>query len=301
MSPFDVRDDLSEEEFVTEYVEAKKPVVMSNIPYEANKWQPQALKESIGELTTQVYGTLFELENISTLEEYLEDYFGNNDGPMPTDVPYVRWYNQLKNVDFVWGDEAFEELSSIWQKPACVPTNGLIVPVTGNGTSANPVTDNFPYRGILVAARGARTRMHRDPFCSDAIVAQFYGTKEAALYHPDRTEELTAQVADDSFGGFVDVREDDPACVSIEPDYFGQVEPGQMIYIPHGWLHDVICLSDSISVTWNFVHRLGAKEFVEYLKNDPSDDSEFEVLQYFFERGGMGTLTSEQMLAFVAS
>lgn len=40
---------------------------------------------------------------------------------------------------------------------------------------------------------------------------------------------------------------------------------------------------------------------MEYLKNDPSDDSEFEVLQYFFERGGMGTLTSEQMLAIVAA
>lgn len=121
--------------------------------------------------------------------------------------------------------------------------------MTGNGKSANPVTDNFPYRGILVAARGARTRMHRDPFCSDAIVAQFYGTKEAVLYHPDRTEELTAQAADDSFGGFIDVRQDDPTMISVEPDYFGQVEPGQMIYIPHGWLHDVICLSDSISVT----------------------------------------------------
>ena len=79
-----------------------------------------------------------------------------------------------------------------------------------------------------------------------------------------------------------------------------EVEPGQMIYIPHGWLHDVICLSDSISVTWNFVHRKGASEFVEYLKANPSEDSEFEVLQYFYKRAGMGELTADEILAKVA-
>lgn len=296
MKQLDVRENLTEEEFISEYVAQNRPVVVSGVPFDAEKWRPEALSESIGEMTTQVYDTLFDLENISSLEDYFEDNFGS-EGPMPTDVPYVRWYNQLKDVDFVWGDEAFAELASIWEKPACVPTGDLIMPVTGNGTYADPVTDNFPYRGILVAARGARTRMHRDPFCSDAIVAQFYGTKEAALYHPDRTVELTQSSDGNSFGGFTDVRADNVTQLSIEPDYFGKVEPGQMIYIPHGWLHDVLCLSDSVSVTWNFIHKRGAKEFVEYLKSNPSEDSEFEVLQYFYERGGMGKLTPEQMLA----
>lgn len=295
----EVRKNLSEEEFVDEYVAANKPVVVSDIPFDAEQWKPDALKERIGELTTQVYDTLFDLENISSLEEYMDDNFGQV-GPMPTDVPYVRWYNQLKDVDFVWSDEAFEELEAIWEKPPCVPQNNLVVPVTGNGRVANPVDDNFPYRSILVAARGARTRMHRDPFFSDAIVAQFYGTKEAALYHPDRTAELTKSDDSNSFGDFIDVREDDPETISIEPDYHGKVEPGQMIYIPHGWLHDVICLSDSISVTWNFVHQKGASKFVEYLKGDPSEDSEFEVLQYFFKRAGMGELTADEILEKVA-
>ena len=142
--------------------------------------------------------------------------------------------------------------------------------------------------------------MHRDPFCSDAIVAQFYGTKEAALYHPSRTQEVMEKAADDSFGGFIDVRENDLTKLSIEPDYHGELNPGQMIYIPHGWIHDVICLTDSVSVTWNFIHKQGAKEFIDYLKADPSEDSEFEVLQYFFERGGLGELTHDEMLALVA-
>ena len=275
-------------------------VVVDGIPYSPESWKPEALKESIGELTTQIYGTLFDLENIASLEEYIDDHFGET-GAYPEDVPYVRWYNQLKDVDFVWGDEAFEALQPFWQKPACVPDQDLIVPVTRNGTRADPVVDNFPYRGILIAAKGARTRMHRDPFCSDAIVAQFYGTKQAVLYHPDRTEELMEASDGSSFGGFIDVRDpNDLDTVTVEPDFQGVISPGQMIYIPHGWLHDVLVVDDSVSVTWNFVHQQGSKEFLDYLKNDPTEDSEFEVLQYFVKRGGLGELDHNQLLSAVA-
>ncbi|MEP1206173.1 MAG: cupin-like domain-containing protein [Rhizobiaceae bacterium] len=293
--------DISQEEFVAEYVAKNKPVVVDNIPYSAESWTPEALKDSIGELTTQIYGTLFDLENIASLEEYLEDHFGQTGGAYPEDVPYVRWYNQLKDVDFVWGDEAFEALQPFWQKPACVPDHDLIVPVTSDTKSVDPVMDNFPYRGILIAARGARTRMHRDPFCSDAIVAQFYGTKQAVLYHPDRTQELMEASDGSSFGGFIDVREEGNLdVITAEPDYQGLISPGQMIYIPHGWLHDVLVVDDSVSVTWNFVHKQGAQEFLQYLKDDPSDDSEFEVLQHFIKRGGLGELNHQQLLAMVA-
>jgi hypothetical protein len=300
MKAFDVRENLTEEEFVSEYVAKNTPVVISGVPFKADKWRPSALRNTIGEMTTQVYDTLFDLDKTSSLNEYMDENFGK-DGPMPASVPYVRWYNQLKDLHFIRGDKAFEELSSIWEKPACIPTSDLVLPITGDGMTADPVSDNFPYRGILVAARGARTRMHRDPFFSDAIVAQFYGTKEAALYHPDRTEELTQMADDNSFGGFKDVRADDVTKLSVEPDYFGKLEPGQMIYIPHGWLHDVICTSDSISVTWNFIHKLGAAQYEEYLKNDPSKDSEFEVLQYFHKRGGLGKLSAEEMLDRLAA
>ena len=87
-------------------------------------------------------------------------------------------------------------------KAACIPTQDLILPITGNGMTADPVNDNFPYRGILVAARGARTRMHRDPFFSDAIVAQFHGTKEAALYPTlQRAETWRYRTSEQAAGG----------------------------------------------------------------------------------------------------
>ncbi len=284
----------SSEEFVADYIAKNRPIVVRGLDYDAAQWEPAALIERIGDLTSLVYGSLFELDDIQTLEDYIETWFGL-EGEMEPDVPYVRWYNKLRDVEFAWGDEAFARIASAWRMPGCLPTSDLIVPVSRTGAGANPVTDAFPYRGLLVAARGARTRMHRDPFCSDAVVCQFYGTKEAALYHPDRAAELGKGRDGSSFGGFVDVRDVSLEKLSIEPDYHGFVRPGEMIYIPHGWLHDVLAIEDSVSVTWNFVHARGAAEFTDYLTSGCAGDSEFEILQYFHRSTGEQALSARQI------
>lgn len=292
----DVIQDSADTSIMERYIESNTPVVVRGIPFDESQWQPEALKNRIGDLTAQVYDSLFDLENIVELEEYMDEYFGT-DGPYQEDMPYVRWYNKLKDVDFAWGDEAFERLQPIWQQPLCMPGNGLVVPPCGADSIKNPVYDPFPYRAVQVAARGARTRLHRDPFCSDAVVSQFYGAKEAVLYHPDRTEELSRSSDGNSFGGFVDVREGEISKVSHEPDFVGTLLAGDMIYIPHGWLHDVLVVEDSVSITWNFVHERGANAYRNYLQADPESDSEFEVLQYFHDLCGVDKASPKQMLA----
>lgn len=279
------------ETFVDEYIAKNKPVVIRGIDFDAAEWKPDAIRKRIGDLTSLVYGTLFELEDIQTLDDYIDTWFGTT-GPLQDNVPYVRWYNKLRDVEFAWGDEAFGRMASAWRMPSCLPTNNLIVPVSKTGTGTNPVSDAFPYRGMLVAARGARTRMHRDPFCSDAVVCQFYGSKEVALYRPERSAELTKRADGTSFGGFIDVREGALDKLSVEPDYHGFIGPGEMVYIPHGWLHDVIAVEDSVSVTWNFVHARGAQEFAGYLSAGPEKDPEFEILQYFHRPTGQAALTA---------
>ncbi len=289
--------DISAAEFAQDYIAKNQPVVVRGIPHDAGQWTPEALTESIGDFTAQIYGSLFDLEDIQSAAEYMEDYFGNNDGEYEEDIPYVRWYSQLKDVDFAWGDDAFSAVSGFWQKPNCLSGQDLLVPLTQQGNQANPVTDRFPYRGLLLAARGARTRLHRDPFCTDAVVCQFHGVKEAALYHPSRSAELQANSDSSSFGGFTDVRENDLSALSHEPDFHGEVHPGDMIYIPHGWLHDVIVKEDSVSITWNFVHQLGAQEFKQYLAGDAhKNDSEFEVLKYFYAQAGLSDVAAQDIL-----
>jgi hypothetical protein len=185
-------------------------------------------------------------------------------------------------MDYIWSDEVFDKIKGFWKAPSMLPDSDYLVPMVPEGKKIDPRVDLFPYRGILLAARGARTRVHRDPFCSDAVVCQYYGTKEVSLYRPDRTEELSVRSDEDnSYSGFVDVRESDANTLSHEPDFHGFLEPGEMIYIPHGWLHDVLVTNDSFSITWNFIHKKGAAEFLNYLDGEPEKDSEYEVLNFF--------------------
>ncbi len=278
----------SADEFVDRYIARNQPVVVRGLDYRAEAFTPEGLRGALGDLTALVYGALFDLDDIQTLADYLDDWFGDDvELPGPGEaVPYVRWYNQLRDVAFNWGDEAFARLAPSWVAPTCLPTD-YVVPVTAAGAGSNPVIDPFPYRGILVAAAGARTRLHRDPFGTDAVVCMFHGRKEAILYRPERAAELAITDDTSSFGGFMDVRPDGGMNCSVEPDCRGILEPGDMIFIPHGWLHDVVVLDDSVSVTWNFVHAAGADALTNYLAAEPERDSEFEILQYFHRKCGI--------------
>jgi hypothetical protein len=287
----------SADEFVEKYISKNQPVVVKGLDFDADKLEPDALKAKLGDLTALLYGSLFDLEDILTLSDYIDDWF-NLPGEMEENVPYVRWYNKLKDVEFAWGDEAFQRVASTWRAPSCLPKTDFMVPVSAAGAGTNPVCDAFPYRGLLVAARGARTRLHRDPFCSDAVVCQFYGTKEVALYRPERAAELTKASDGTSFGGFIDVREDKLDSLSAIPDYHGFLNPGEMVYIPHGWLHDVIVTEDSVSITWNFVHSRGAKEFSNYLVSQSDGDPELEILQYFHRPLGQSKMTATEITKY---
>lgn len=292
----DVVEAISEKDFVNRYIKENRPVVVKNIEYDESKWHPVFLKNLMGDLTAQVYDSLFDLQNLSTMRDYVDENFGK-EGEFRTNVPYIRWYNQLKDVNYAWGDEAFQRVSPFWKKPKFLSGKNLVIPVAKETHMPDPVHDRFPYRGILIAARGARTRLHTDPFCSDAVVAQFYGTKEVAMYHPSRAKEFSlVKETDNSFGGYLDVRGENLERLSHEPDFRGTLGPGELLYVPHGWLHDVIVVEDSISVTWNFIHEKGSLEYIDYLMGEPNIDSEFQVLKYFYQQSGEHFDTSADII-----
>lgn len=287
----------SSDDFVANHIATNQPVVVNGLDFDPDQWSPAAMSADLGDLSALVYGSLFDLDDVQTLDDYLQDWFGLEGADDGEPIPYVRWYNQLRDVEFAWGDEAFARRAGAWRAPACIPHEEMLLPVSSAGIGVDPVVDRFPYRGMLIAAQGARTRLHRDPFFSDAVVCQFHGVKEAALYHPDRAEELMERTSGTSFGGFIDVRDPVTGELTVEPDLHGFVSPGQMIYIPHGWVHDVVVAQDSVSVTWNFIHPRGAAEFARYLADDPETDSEFEILTYYHQMAGLPDDSGSAMLA----
>lgn len=293
---YDTLDTISEEDFVENYIKKNRPVIIKDVNFDKDRWTPQFFKSLMGDLPVQIYDSLFDLQEVATLSHYIDTHF-DVPGDYRENVPYIRWYNKLKDVEYAWSDEGFKRMSDYWEKPSFIPNKNLLIPAIKNDEVADPVTDLFPYRGILVAAKGARTRTHTDPFCSDAIISQFYGEKEVSMYHPDRAKELSAQKTEaNSFSGFVDVRGNDINTLSHEPDFHGYLGPGDVAYVPHGWIHDVIVTKDSLSVTWNFIHEMGGLEYIDYLMDGPELDSEFEVLNFFYSLSGEKFTTANDIV-----
>lgn len=150
--------------------------------------------------------------------------------------------------------------------------------------------DLFPYRGIFISPQGGRTRLHRDPLGSQAILWQVYGRKNVTFYPPYLDEVLRSGCE------FVDPLNPDlkqfPRFPKAEPVFNGDLRPGEILFIPDGWFHDVVSITDSISVTWNFVHSLRIAPFIDVIAGE-SAEQDFDVAQFFLS-SRIGTNASRE-------
>ena len=92
-------------------------------------------------------------------------------------------------------------------------------------------------------------------------------------------------------GKTVDVEAPDeelfPQFSLAHPIVHDRLRPGEIVLVPAGWLHHFNSVSDSISLTWNFVHACRVKEFVSHLLRAPAEN-ELKQLKYaYFESPGV--------------
>lgn len=269
---------LTEETFLTRHVKANAPVIVTDAMAEwrrPGRWDPAHLRNAVGDMEVQVYDDLFTLVDLEDLSAYLDRNFGRPEGMASTE--YVRAYVRFKDVDFTWADRLFEALAGDWGHPYFFPRTGFVLPKPPSDRPISPVSDLFPYKGLFISGRGARTRLHRDPFCTEAMLCQFHGEKRVLFYDPKHTDALMRD------GTFVDPEAVDrarfPAFDGIRPVYDDVLRPGEILFIPSGWFHDVRTLSDSISITWNFVHEASADRFRRAVQ-DPRNDFDRDMLAY---------------------
>ena len=279
---------LSVEEFISDYLQKNRPVIVTGAMHDwkaLETWSPEALAGRFGNERVQVYGDLFRLAAITTLSEYLKKYFGCSSAG-PGSVPYVRWYCHLANDERVpWADEVFTKFQDDWSRPRFFPDNSFVLPYCAPSSRIDPSRDWFPARGLFISARGARTRLHADPWCSDALLCQLFGEKEFVMYDPSQARYLT------NAGKTVDVEAPDeklfPQFSSAQPFVRDTLKPGEIVLVPAGWFHHFNSVSDSISLTWNFVHACRVKEFVSHLLRAPAEN-ELKQLKYaYFESPGV--------------
>ncbi len=272
---------LSKDTFLKDFLVANKPVIVTDAmkDFDRDKFTPDFLRSEFGDELVQVYDDLFNLQTVDTLATYLNKNFDRK----PEDgraLEYMRWYTKLKDTDFFWSDAVFEKLKPYWNHPYFVPNDKLVVPYCQAGETKNITDHRYPYKGLFVSGKGSRTRLHRDPFRSNAMLCQFYGEKKMYLYHPNKVNEVM------NGKEFVDLMNVDhkkfPKFKDIEADYEDVLLPGEIVLFPSGWFHDVTCVSDSISITWNFLHEEELDNLYEFIDQYPNDD-QLEILRFFLK------------------
>jgi hypothetical protein len=296
--------DLTEDDFLREYVRKNRPVVireaMANWPA-LERWTPADLEQHLGTERVQVYGDLFRLVELTTLSKYLGRHFGRGLNSEPNgSVPYVRWYCHLSNDERVpWADHIFERISRDWSAPAFFPKHSFALPYCNSSQVLDPSRHWFPAKGLFISGQGGRTRLHVDPWCSDALLCQIYGRKEFVMYDPGQAAYLS------NGQRCVDVENPDldafPQFGIASPAVRDVLEPGEMVLVPAGWYHHFKSLTDSVSLTWNFVHVCRLPEFLAYLGAGPAD-AELKQLAYaYFESPGHNVVDSRGFAQILAA
>lgn len=253
MQQIDVRHNLDEAQFVREYARPRKPVIVTGCmeSWKARRrWTFPFLSAKFGQLIILTQHSTFrpaDVERLGTFIDCLgkydqESHFGRND------VPYIRT-TRLKGVDTDdFPGKVIDELKDDWERPSFLPRNLFVVPKIWR--EADPTSVRFPSFGLYVSPRGACTSLHLDADLTSAINCQLQGQKRWYVFAPELTEKLPERTPNPTnilthgtpkFGG-------------VQPTHEFNLLPGQILYLPGNWYHEVYSLEASISLTFNFVH-----------------------------------------------
>lgn len=231
----------------------------------APPWDLATLAGRFGEQRVPLYDTLFALRGVSTFGRYVAAHTG----PAATGVPpYLRWFARQSTARLPWADAAFAALAGEWAMPGWLPESRYLFPRTSGPVDA--ARDPFPAKGLFVCGRGGRTRLHVDPWASDACLCQVTGRKRFIMFAPGAGEVLRRG------DRMVDLDHPDeahfPRWREAVPEFDDVLEPGDAVFVPGGWYHTAIALTDSVSITWNFVHAVHEDRFGRYLRGGGAQD-----------------------------
>jgi hypothetical protein len=265
---------LTADRFFHDFLEPNRPVVVRGALASwgaTPPWDLATLDARFGSHPVPLYDTLFSLQRVATFSDYVAAHTGTATTGVP---PYLRWFAKQSNDRMPWADKAFAELSGEWAMPSWLPDADYLFPRTRGTVDA--ATHAFPAKGIFVCGTEGRTRLHVDPWASDACLCQVTGSKRFRMYPPssgallsDRTGVVNPDEPDDA--RFPRWRDAVPVIDEV-------LHPGDAIFIPAGWFHSAVALTDSVSITWNFVHEVHEKRFSAYLRSGGTADP---IVTYF--------------------
>lgn len=128
-----------------------------------------------------------------------------------------------------------------------------------------PRAQQPPFTWLFIGPQGTRSPLHMDVWYTDTWVAQLDGKKSWKLFPPSELEKI--RTGDDdksatSSRGYVDLQNIDHERFPRvhEAVYWSHViEPGQLLYVPSRWAHEVVSLEAGVSLSTNFLAEPHAK------------------------------------------
>lgn len=287
---------ISQDQFFNDYLISNKPVVVTDAmnSWDLSKFTPESLIGSHGDEMVQIYDSLFDFKSVNTLGNYVKKYFNGDNEDI---FEYVRWYTKLKNLEFFWADEFFKSIQEYWNHPYFLARESYLLPYTTGNGSANITKVGFPYKGIFISGKNAKTNLHSDPFNSNAILCQLYGEKRIILFHPNQKNFLS------DTQGFSKLDEPDmtrfPNFNLAEATYNDVLLPGEIVFFPSGWLHEVTSITDSVSITWNFLHSTERHKLIDFLSTYPKDN-QIPIIHYFLTGSSNRVSEIDDLLSLIA-
>ncbi|KAJ1528812.1 hypothetical protein ONE63_007189 [Megalurothrips usitatus] len=203
-----------------EFGDAEVPVANCNEKeYNSQKKETQSLYKYIDYLKDYINDG----HPSSTPNLYLKDWH------LTRDYPNAHVYRVLKYFSCDWLNEYFSSRSDL----------------------------NDDYRFVYIGPKGSWTPFHADVFSSYSWSVNVIGRKRWILFPPGEQIHLK-----DKFGNLAyDILSDDvhdkslyPLCDKPGKFYDIIQEPGEAIFVPSGWHHQVWNLEDTISINHNWVN-----------------------------------------------
>ncbi|HEY0797059.1 MAG TPA: cupin-like domain-containing protein, partial [Acidisarcina sp.] len=140
-------------------------------------------------------------------------------------------------------------------------------------------------------------------WASDALLCQIYGDKDFVMYDPSQAAYLSKD------GKAIDIEKPDfemfPDFPRARASMRDTLRPGEILFVPAGWHHHFKSATDSISLTWNFVHLARLAPYLAYLAGGPAEGELKQLAYAYFDSPGhrpmdgssfVGSLSTQRIL-----
>jgi hypothetical protein len=244
--PLQSVDNISVDDFENQFAYTQVPLVMGGLAADwpaMSRWSLTSLRDYYGQQPVKVYRSSDESEVTMQLKDYISYMMETDDAH-----PYY-----LKN--WVFGNDC-PAMRNDYKK----------LPHFNNWLDALPAETNPGFSWIFIGPRNSYSHLHLDVFQTNAWNILIEGTKLWLFFPPNAGLKFHDLQFDPLFPGY-----DFPVTDGL-PGYYAIQKPGDIMFTPGSWYHQVFNLDNTVALTENYINHTNYDIVENYLlqtENEP--------------------------------